>query len=298
MDDILSYMPLHIRKTLEAIGFDFCMVNEIRMRIQKPMILRINGEEFYFTKDGISNRIEEAYQIKKSDFDEMLEYVFGHSRYAHTEELRRGFLTLRGGHRIGFGGNMIMEGDELKGIAEITGMNFRIAHEVKGCAQAFVSKISFQDRIENCMIISPPGFGKTTLLRDLVRCISDGQAETKGKQVTVIDERSEIASCYQGIPMKDVGCRTDVLDKCPKAKGIKIAIRSLAPDVIAVDEIGGREDALAIQYAANSGCSILATVHGKNIKDIQAKTEINELLDQKVFQHFIVIKERGIYEYI
>lgn len=145
------------------------------------------------------------------------------------------------------------------------------------------------------LIISPPGCGKTTLLRDIVRQLSNGGIRRRGMTVGVVDERSEIASCYMGIPQNDVGSRTDVLDCCPKDRGMIMLIRSMSPEILAVDEIGGMEEVDALRYAINCGCKMIATVHGSSMDDIRRRYAISNLVDGKVFERYIILdKSRGV----
>ena len=215
-----------------------------------------------------------------------------YSLYAYEDEVRQGFITICGGHRVGLMGQAVMDNKSIKSVKHISFINIRIAHQIKGCANEVLPFVYDDDRVLHTLIISPPGGGKTTLLRDMVRCISDGNAFCKGMNVGVVDERSEIAACYMGVPQNDVGIRTDILDACPKAEGMLMMLRSMNPKVIAVDEIGGREDIDVISYIINCGCSILATVHGYSIDDIRTRPVLRKLVEEKAFERYIVLDGR------
>ena len=188
----------------------------------------------------------------------------------------------------------------LKTIKNISFINIRIAHEVKGVADNLMHRVYENGRIHNTLIISPPGFGKTTLLRDIIRNISNGSGYGGGRTCSIIDERSELAGSYNGIPQLDVGMRTDVLDACPKSLGMMMAIRSMAPQIVAVDELGTEEDIRALFSVIRSGCSILATVHGDDIESLNEKSFLKEVMKEKVFTRYIVITnqrhETNIYD--
>lgn len=168
-----------------------------------------------------------------------------------------------------------------------------MSHEVKGCGDRVIKYISDMGRLYHTLIISPPRCGKTTLLRDIIRLLSNGNGERNGVTVGVIDERSELGASYRGMPQNDVGMRTDVLDCCPKVEGMLMMLRSMSPQVIAVDEIGKREDIDAIEYVINSGCVIMATVHGNSIDDIKNKPVLRKLVESKLFERYIVLSNDG-----
>ena len=170
-------------------------------------------------------------------------------------------------------------------------MNLRISHQVKGCADGVLPWLYGPEGPFHTLIISPPRCGKTTLLRDLIRQISDGCLGLRGCTVGVVDERSEIGGSYQGIPQNDVGIRTDVLDCCSKAEGMVMLLRSMAPQVIAVDEIGNYEDIRAIEMTLNSGCKLLATVHGSSIDEIRKKPLLERLMKEHVFERYIILQK-------
>lgn len=265
-------------------------MQEIRLRAGKPLLLTVGGKEFFVTGAGrLTGEAGQGWKVSKREIAETMEYIANYSMYAYEEELRQGFLTIGGGHRIGVAGKAVVEDGKIRSIKNISFLNVRVSHEVRGCANPVMPYIVREDEICHTLVISPPGCGKTTLLRDMVRQISDGGPHCRGRTVGVVDERSEIGGACLGVPQNDLGIRTDLLDCCPKAEGMMLLIRSMAPKVIAVDEIGGEKDIRAIESAVNCGCRILATVHGNGIEDIQKKPLLSGLVEGKVFERYVIL---------
>lgn len=182
-----------------------------------------------------------------------------------------------------------MEGERIKNVKHISFINVRLSHQMKGCADKVLPFVTRDREICHTLIISPPKCGKTTLLRDLIRQISNGTKEFPGSTVGVVDERSELGGAYMGVPQNDLGIRTDLLDCCPKAEGMMMLVRSMSPAVIAVDEIGDYKDIYAIESVVNCGCKLLTTIHGASIEDIQKKPLMQKLMQERVFERYIVL---------
>lgn len=291
--DITKLFPTHIRKALGQALFDRNKIYEIRLRVNAPLIVIYQGKEYFLTLEGALTREEaKAYYVKTEDLKEMLEYISGYSLYAFEEEIRQGFLTVVGGHRVGIAGKTILDGNKIKSLKYISYINLRLSHQIKGCASPILPYIIKDRQICHTLIISPPRCGKTTLLRDLIRQVSNGNYYMPGVSVGVVDERSEIAGSYQGIPQNDLGIRTDVLDCCPKAEGMMMLIRSMSPEVVAVDELGNYEDIHAIESVVHCGCKLFATVHGSSIEDIKRKPLLQRLMQEKIFERYIVLYKK------
>lgn len=286
-------LPLHIREALKKAHPDMEQVYEIRLRIHAPLILIYQGREYFLTKEGEFSREEKkGIYIRQQDLKETLEYVSRYSMYAFEEELRQGYITIQGGHRVGIAGQTVLDGNRIKSVKYISCMNIRLAHQIKGCARFLLPYVITDRQVCHTLIISPPRCGKTTLLRDLIRQISNGSDYLAGRTVGVVDERSEIGGCYQGVPQNDLGIRTDVLDCCPKAEGMMMLIRSMSPDVIAVDELGDYEDIHAIESVIHCGCKLFATVHGSSVEDIKRKPLMQRLVQEHIFERYIVLQNR------
>ena len=278
-DEVLSIFPREIRDLIQSLHLSSEGLQEIRIRAERPVLIRYRNREL------VTGRT-----VSRDQVAEILSYLGSYSLYAYEDEIRQGFLSLPGGHRVGLSGKAVMEARRVKTLGEISSLNIRFAHQIRGCADPLMPYIWDGVRLLHTLIVSPPGRGKTTLLRDCIRQISDGSGLWPGKTVGVVDERSEIAGCFRGVPGNDVGMRTDVLDGCPKADGMMMLIRSMAPDVVAVDEIGSKEDAVALRYAMSCGCVLLATVHGSCMEELLLKPVLREIIEQKMFERYVFLE--------
>lgn len=288
----------NIRRLLLQADLDYEKLYEIRLRAGRPMFLIYDGGECFLRTRG-----REPYLVTREDLKETLEYVSGYSLYAYEDELRQGYMSVQGGHRVGVTGKVILDGDRIRGMKYISCINLRLAHEIQGCADPVMEHIRKENWTAHTLLISPPRCGKTTLLRDMIRQLSNGSGRIPGVTVGVVDERSELAGCYQGIPQNDLGIRTDVLDGCPKAHGMQMLIRSMSPSVVAVDELGREEDFKAVESVIYSGCKLIATAHGASLEEIFSTPFFGRLRKMKVFERYILLgKEqragiiRGIYD--
>lgn len=297
-DELLKIFSLKLRTIFGKVKIDFNHLQEIRLRMNAPLLVIYENQEYFVTEDATFIKSPaRAVIVTKNEIRETMEYISNYSLYAFEEEIKQGFITINGGHRIGIAGKTIIENDMIRGMKHISFLNIRLAHQVKGCADSVLPYIINKENngIYHTLIISPPRCGKTTLLRDIIRQLSDGTDYLKGMNIGVVDERSEIGACYMGIPQNELGIRTDILDCCPKAKGMLMLIRSMSPQIIAVDEIGSKEDLEAIDYVIGCGCKLIATVHGNSIEDIKEKPILNELVQKKLFERYIILNNiKGI----
>ena len=286
-EEIERILPIRIRRLLEEKGIKHEYLQEIRFRVGQPVILQYKNQEFILEeKRGMIGQGQNTTLFTSEEMQETIEYISNYSLYAFENEMRQGFLTIQGGHRIGIAGKVFVDQGRVKRITNIGMLNIRIAHEVVGCSKEIIDYLWEKDSFCHTLIISPPGGGKTTMLRDIIREIAGGK---NGLTVGVVDERSEIAASYMGVPQNQLGLRCDVMDGCPKAEGMLMLLRSMAPEVIAVDEVGGRDDIDALQSGRNCGCKILATIHGDSLEEVQEKPQMKEFLKKQfLFLYYLI----------
>ncbi len=290
-EQILPVFSSRIRMLLEQADPDYERLQELRLRVNQPMILQQNGKELYLTEDGqLCDSYKKGICITTKDIRDIIDVACGYSGYAFEEEISRGYLTITGGHRIGLAGRAVMAEGAIQTLKHFSALNIRIAHPVTGCAEKWKKYFYEGNKPCHVLIISPPGCGKTTLLRDAVRILSNGDTAHQGVTVGVVDERAEIAGTYRGLATHDLGMRTDVLDGCPKAMGMEMLLRSMAPKVLAVDEIG-IQDVSSIENALRCGCKLLATLHGETIQDFLEKPGFRKLVEERVFERYIFLKQ-------
>ena len=289
-----------LRAVTRVLSRDICYnidensIEEIRIRVDRPVILKY--------PEGKENIIDHV--VTQNEILNILQSLCNNSIYSYQRQICDGYITLQGGHRVGITGNVAMKDGKITNVNYVSSLNFRIAREIIGASDEIfkevITRINSQNNfknsnndtsnleINNTLIVSKPGCGKTTVLRDLVRNISN-----MGFTVSLIDERGEIASMYKGIPQNDIGLRTDVMDNVTKSLGMKIAVRTMAPQVIVADEIGTDGDLEAINYGICSGVKGIFTAHGSDISELRQNETLNKLYEEKLFKRIIFLENRG-----
>ena len=283
--DVIRYeaaaaiLPNRLRKLALALPEEQkAAAEEFRLRAGRPMTVLLPEGELTLEAE-----------VDPAELETLCDLATEFSRYAAAETLREGFVPVRGGFRLGLCGTAVMKGGMNTNLKNLSSAAIRIARERKGVGTDLAPRLFRDGVFRSTLILSPPGGGKTTLLRDLVRCVSEGVGGTPALRVSLVDERGEVAVMYRGQPQMDVGSRTDVLDACPKALGIPIVLRAMNPQVIAVDEITARADLRAVVMAAGCGVGLLATIHAADTAELLQRPLYRDLLAEGVFQQAVCI---------
>ena len=283
MEYILKCLPTQLAKLI--LEHNIQKLEEIRIRANKPVILKLRQVEIVLN-----------YTITTNEIIGILQNICNNSIYTYQNQICNGFITLPGGNRVGIAGNVVIKDGQVSNISYIYSLNFRISHQINGASDNILKYVldTENNTIFNTLIVSPPGAGKTTIIRDLAKRISNGINEInfRGLEVSIIDERGEIAAMTKGITFNNVGIRTDVLDNVPKSIGIRMAVRSMAPKVIIADEIGNKDDVNIINYAICSGVKCIFTAHGSDMEDLLKNNEINKIINLQLFSKIIFLDEK------
>lgn len=290
MEEISWLFEGTLKAAVDAGNLEFEKLQEIRLRCGQPVLVVLDGKEWFLTEKGELDTSErKAYRAEPGELRKIMERACDYSGYAFEEEIKRGYVTIAGGHRIGLAGRAVLGNGCIQTVKYISALNIRIAHGIEGCAEKLRAYVYIHGRPCHILIISPPGCGKTTLLRDMIRMYSNGTTNYPGVTVGVVDERSEIGGTYRERQTCDLGIRTDVLDGCPKAFGVEMLLRSMSPKVLAVDEIG-TEDVPSLEQALRCGCKVLATLHGDEPSDYKEKPGFQRLVEERVFDRYIFLE--------
>ncbi len=277
--DVSYYLPPTIRPIIESIArSDPFPIQEIRLRVNQPLAIVAGGQNLFVTKQGeITVSPSVGQKITGNDIKHIFMCACQNSVYAYNKELQNGYITLSGGHRMGLAGRIVYENNSIHTIRDLSSLSIRIAGEKKGCSHALLPYLINNKSIRSCAIISPPGGGKTTVLRDIARNIS-----LQGHRVCVIDERGEIAGCHQGNVGYDLGPSCDVLDRCDKTDGLQWALRCLSPSVMIVDELGSNREAQAVLQGISGGVGTIFSLHAANMQQALQRSPMLLLMRQRV----------------
>jgi stage III sporulation protein AA len=288
MKFLFSCLPEHLREALRTLPWD--RVYEIRLRANSPIIVCISGRSFYVTSQGAVQSLQgaagEIIAVTRTDLDTIIHKASNYSIYAVNEQIKQGFITIHGGIRIGICGEIVSENGKISTIKNVSSLNIRIPHQIRGCSYQVLPFVFGNGKPLKTLIISPPGAGKTTFLRDLACQVSD---KYHLLNTLVLDERGEIAASHLGENQLDVGAGTDVITGCTKLYGFDNGIRSMRPDVIITDEVATREDIEMVRLAARSGVCIFASVHASGIDEIRMKPNFADILAERVFDRYVVL---------
>ena len=272
-----SCMPRAVGKTLAAQAEG--TVREIRVRA--------GGRASVLTNEG---ELICAGTFGQQQVAQMAEALCEHALYVRAEEQRQGFVTLRGGHRMGLCGRVVTHGQSIRALREISSLCIRVAGQWPGAADALLPYLWEEDgRVRSVLIIGLPGMGKTTLLRDACRQLSE-----QGVHMCVVDERSEIAAMSGGVAQLELGPNTDVLDGCSKEAGLRWMLRAMSPEMLVTDELGGAMDAQAVMEAAKSGVGVMATLHGRSMEAALSRGTLYTLVQNQVFDRYVLLNDRQV----
>lgn len=278
MDKLYEILPSKVTNALIRLNDrEKRGVTEIRLRVNRPVYIYISGIEYGVCDEGISKF--DGYIFTEADADLMWRKLCNGAPYSTTKRQKEGYITVNG-NRVGFCGEYAFVENNIRHIERISSFCVRVKHEIKGCATPIYRRLFDEYSLTNVLIVSPPGCGKTTLIRDVTRLLS-----SDGLNVAVADERDEICACVDGISTLDIGKRVDVIGGIPKNMAIENMIRSIRPDVIVLDELGNEKDIEAVKNAKNKGINIVATAHGKNTSDIDIYLDI--------FERFVFLSKRN-----
>lgn len=253
--------------------------SELRLRVGREPAAVLEGDELPLPGEG---------RVSRRDLELTVEIATQASPQAALEQLRQGYFTLRGGHRLGLCGSVWTQEGQVKNLRRLSSLNLRLAHAVPGCGARVLRELGAEGVFPDTLILAPPGGGKTTLLRELIRLLSDGLI-LPPLRVGLCDERGEVAALWEGEPQFDVGGRTDILEGCPKAQGLLMLLRAMTPQVLACDEITHPDDLRALETCGNCGSRLLATVHAADVDELWEKPLYRELLQRKLFHRAVVV---------
>ncbi len=275
ISSIYHFFPPEISGRFAALSLPEESVREIRLRAEAPPVVIADTR---YVPDGPP--------VSACVIQRTAQRMCQNSVYARQEELKNGFVTLPGGHRAGFCGRTVLENGEVRSLTEISSVNLRVAHEIKGVADVVLPALVHGGDIYNTLVVSPPGGGKTTLLRDMARQLG---SEKYGFRVGIADERGELAAMYRGVPQCDVGIFTDVYDGCPKGRAMQMLLRGMAPQIVITDELGGEEDEKAVRALTYAGVRVVCSVHGASREDMLARPGIGEMLRAGIFRKVVLL---------
>lgn len=261
--NLLGYFPERLKKYLEAVTVK---ITEIRLRRERPIVLMHNSEMIFINAEGKLTRLfdKECIKVSSAEIDSIFYAVCRNSVHSFQDDICNGFITISGGHRVGLCGTAVIHNGKISNIKNISGLNFRISREIIGLGEDIFNRV-FCCGLSNVLVAGAPSSGKTTVLRDLCRLLGNRY------KVSVIDERSEIAAVYGGVPQNDIGINTDVFDGFSKSDGLETAVRVMSPDIIVFDEAGSQNEFENMRYAMTCGVRICASIHAFSVDDVKRK---------------------------
>jgi len=283
---MLNFLPGYVTDAINNLNYN--NLYEIRLRANKPVIVSYDGTYKYLSSFGLTENEKSALIITFEEIEGIIMKATEFSLYSVTNQLNSGYLTVENGIRIGIAGEYVIEKGKILTIKNITSINVRIAHEIIGCGD-LIYEFCEKNFLNNLLIISPPGLGKTTLLRDISRQISLNYKNN----ILIIDERNEIASVNKNYSF-DVGKTADVIKYSDKLTAFEVAVRSMRPDIIITDELAGENDVLAASRAIYSGVKVIASCHLNSIDSILNKNEFKSIYENKLFDYYTILSTKKI----